>query len=141
MSRKITLEELEEHGGKNGSYWTAINGKVYDISQFVDKHPGGSKIIKLAAGRYVFCHVVLMHLCVSRSFISVASQGRLSLLFCEVLEMAVYLECFIFFSVLRVESIRKICGFFFHVSCIVNGWRLSLCLFLLVWLLAHKILL
>jgi len=45
-----TLEELAQHDGTHGSYWTAIDGEVYDISAFVKAHPGGS-IIRLAAGR------------------------------------------------------------------------------------------
>ncbi|MGB1013746.1 MAG: cytochrome b5-like heme/steroid binding domain-containing protein, partial [Nannocystaceae bacterium] len=45
-----TLEELAQHDGTHGSYWTAIDGEVYDISTFVKAHPGGS-IIRLAAGR------------------------------------------------------------------------------------------
>ena len=56
-SRKITLAELEQHGGQNGSYWTAIHGKVYDFSSFVNVHPGGTKIIKLAAGRCVHIRI------------------------------------------------------------------------------------
>lgn len=51
MSRKVTQEELEQHGGQDGSYWTVIHGKVYDFTAFVDAHPGGKKIITLAGGR------------------------------------------------------------------------------------------
>jgi len=45
-----TRQELAQHDGTHGSYWTAIDGEVYDISEFVRAHPGGS-IIRLAAGR------------------------------------------------------------------------------------------
>lgn len=31
--------------------WTIINGKRYDISKFVNEHPGGSDLIMLAVGR------------------------------------------------------------------------------------------
>lgn len=50
---KITHEELIKHTGTgdDGSFWTAIHGQVYDFTKFVNTHPGGSKIIKLAAGR------------------------------------------------------------------------------------------
>lgn len=30
---------------------TRIDGKVYDIKSFLDKHPGGSDLLLLAAGR------------------------------------------------------------------------------------------
>ena len=44
---KISLSELEQHAN-----WTSINGKVYDLTEFLDNdlHPGGS-IIRLALGR------------------------------------------------------------------------------------------
>eukprot|EP00854_Cymbomonas_tetramitiformis_P010977 gene10977-12983_t len=44
-----TLDELAKHS-LPGDMWTAVHGRVLDISQFVDKHPGG-QVIKLAAGR------------------------------------------------------------------------------------------
>jgi len=46
----ITLEELRQHGGQKGSSWTCIGDTIYDISDFVPQHPGGS-IIRLSAGR------------------------------------------------------------------------------------------
>lgn len=48
--RHITLDELEQHSGGRTSSWTVVYGKVYDITQFLSQHPGGS-IIKYAAGR------------------------------------------------------------------------------------------
>jgi cytochrome b involved in lipid metabolism len=50
--KSVSPTELASHTGLDGVYWTAINGKVYDFTNFVDVHPGGSKIIRLAAGRY-----------------------------------------------------------------------------------------
>ena len=49
---QISLETLQQHSGAEGSYWTAINGTVYDFTDFVHEHPGGAKIIRLAGGRY-----------------------------------------------------------------------------------------
>ncbi len=46
----LTLEEVSRHDGRGGSYWTVVDGQVYDISEFVRDHPGGD-IIRLAAGR------------------------------------------------------------------------------------------
>lgn len=31
--------------------WVVIDGEVYNLSKFVDKHPGGARVIALRAGR------------------------------------------------------------------------------------------
>lgn len=48
-----TLEQVKEHGkdSKNG-YWTIYKNKVYDITEFVEMHPGG-KVIMLAVGAHL----------------------------------------------------------------------------------------
>lgn len=48
--RAVPWSELAKNNGKNGVWYTAINGAVYDISALINKHPGG-EIIRLAAGR------------------------------------------------------------------------------------------
>lgn len=40
-----TLEEVTKHSEKTDC-WLAASGKVYDVSSFVDKHPGGEKILE-----------------------------------------------------------------------------------------------
>lgn len=40
-----TLEEVTKHFTKEDC-WLAASGKVYDVSSFVDKHPGGEKILE-----------------------------------------------------------------------------------------------
>ncbi|CAH8467825.1 unnamed protein product [Heterobilharzia americana] len=45
----ITLEELAKHNCKETGVWISFKGKVYDVTEFVDDHPGGDKIL-LAAG-------------------------------------------------------------------------------------------
>jgi len=50
--RKITMQEVERHNTP-GDCWVVINGKVYDLSDFHKKHPGGSKIITDNAGKDV----------------------------------------------------------------------------------------
>uniref|UniRef100_A0A5K4FBX9 sulfite oxidase n=1 Tax=Schistosoma mansoni TaxID=6183 RepID=A0A5K4FBX9_SCHMA len=47
--RIITLEELAQHNCKEHGVWVSFKGKVYDVTNFVDDHPGGDKIL-LAAG-------------------------------------------------------------------------------------------
>lgn len=46
----ITLDELSRHDGRDGTYWIEVQGEVYDVSDFVPKHPGGG-LLKLGAGR------------------------------------------------------------------------------------------
>ncbi|KAG5519610.1 hypothetical protein PMAC_001765 [Pneumocystis sp. 'macacae'] len=45
----ITLAELQLHCQINDA-WTALNGKVYDITPYIPFHPGGHEIMK-AAGK------------------------------------------------------------------------------------------
>lgn len=47
--RVISDEELAKHKNSS-SCWMAIHGKVYDITKFISKHPGGKKILLDNAG-------------------------------------------------------------------------------------------
>ncbi len=40
---------MAEHSRPN-DVWLVIDGLVYDVSQYVDKHPGGDKILRNAGG-------------------------------------------------------------------------------------------
>jgi L-lactate dehydrogenase (cytochrome) len=52
----ITLDEVLEHRTKE-SFWIICNNKVYDITDFYYKHPGGSCIfIHLDATRHMKFH-------------------------------------------------------------------------------------
>jgi fatty acid desaturase/predicted heme/steroid binding protein len=44
-----TLEDVSKHNSRE-SAWLAIHGKVYDVTKFLDSHPGGDLIL-MAAGR------------------------------------------------------------------------------------------
>ncbi|CAE7741551.1 CYB5R4, partial [Symbiodinium microadriaticum] len=48
--RAISREELKQH---NTQYdcWTALNGKVYNITQYLAYHPGGEPKLMLGAGK------------------------------------------------------------------------------------------
>ncbi|KAF4690255.1 Cytochrome b2, mitochondrial precursor [Perkinsus olseni] len=50
MTRVVTAQELSEHGGKD-SCWMAILGKVYDLTDFLTEHPGGSAILLRHSGK------------------------------------------------------------------------------------------
>jgi len=51
-NRKITVEELKAHNVP-GAAWFAIRAKVYDLTAFIGRHPGGRDILHVAAGRDV----------------------------------------------------------------------------------------
>lgn len=44
VSNEYTLSEVGEHKDAT-SCWTAIRGKVYDLSPWIAQHPGGSEAI------------------------------------------------------------------------------------------------
>ncbi|MCB9714481.1 MAG: fatty acid desaturase [Myxococcales bacterium] len=48
--RTYTMEEVARHDGRDGTYWTVVDGEVYDLGEFMPKHPGRG-LLKLAAGR------------------------------------------------------------------------------------------
>lgn len=51
MARTITKEELKKH--KDGkSCWIAIHDKVYDVTRFLEEHPGGEEVLLEQAGSY-----------------------------------------------------------------------------------------
>lgn len=47
--KKYTLAEIKEHNTLT-DLWIAIHGKVYDVSGFVEEHPGGEEVILDYAG-------------------------------------------------------------------------------------------
>ncbi|XP_014478462.1 PREDICTED: probable sulfite oxidase, mitochondrial isoform X2 [Dinoponera quadriceps] len=48
--RTYTLEEVGKHDNKENRIWVTFGQGVYDITEFVDKHPGGPSKILMAAG-------------------------------------------------------------------------------------------
>ncbi|KAJ3166494.1 hypothetical protein HDU88_003363 [Geranomyces variabilis] len=50
---RISNTELERHNSLKSRPYVAIRGSVYDITDFVDRHPGGRDIMLLSAGRDV----------------------------------------------------------------------------------------
>ncbi|OQV22111.1 putative Cytochrome b5 [Hypsibius exemplaris] len=47
--KKIRTGEVKRHK-TNESYWVIINGKVYDVTLFLEEHPGGEEILIENAG-------------------------------------------------------------------------------------------
>ena len=46
--KKYTYEEISKHNSEGKRIWTTYKDKVYDITDFVDSHPGGKDKIILA---------------------------------------------------------------------------------------------
>ena len=46
-----SAEEVAEHNTREKRIWVTYKDNVYDITDFIDSHPGGSKKIILAAGK------------------------------------------------------------------------------------------
>ncbi len=51
LTAELTMDEVARHDGRDGSYWIEVQGEVYDVTDFVPKHPGGG-LLKLGAGRH-----------------------------------------------------------------------------------------
>ena len=52
-AKVFKLEEVKEHNNSKGedkSIWVVIHDKVYDITNFLDEHPGGEEILIENAG-------------------------------------------------------------------------------------------
>ncbi|MEM0476234.1 MAG: cytochrome b5-like heme/steroid binding domain-containing protein [Candidatus Aenigmatarchaeota archaeon] len=45
-----TIEEISKHNSQENC-WTVIRGKVYDLTQWIDKHPGGADKILSICGK------------------------------------------------------------------------------------------
>jgi len=49
-TQEYSLGDVRQHRTKETGIWLAISGRVYDITTFVDRHPGG-RVIETAYGR------------------------------------------------------------------------------------------
>ena len=58
--RKINTSELKTHD-KERDLWISISGKVYDVSKWLDKHPGGDLPLLNLAGQDVTDAFVAYH--------------------------------------------------------------------------------
>jgi len=50
MTQTITREEVKQHNSRN-SVWFVIHNKVYDVTKFMDEHPGGEEVLLEQAGK------------------------------------------------------------------------------------------
>lgn len=57
-----TSEQVAENDGSDGKpIWMSYGGVVYDVTDFISNHPGGSEKIKMAAGSVSFIKIYQMH--------------------------------------------------------------------------------
>ncbi|PWY70986.1 cytochrome b5 [Aspergillus heteromorphus CBS 117.55] len=49
-AKELTLQEVSEHNTKKDLYMV-IHDKVYDVSSFVDEHPGGEEVLLDVGGQ------------------------------------------------------------------------------------------
>ncbi|MCE0481889.1 Cytochrome b5 [Datura stramonium] len=50
MTKVLDFGEVSEHDNK-GDCWLVISGKVYDVTSFLDDHPGGDDVLLTATGK------------------------------------------------------------------------------------------
>ncbi|XP_075096059.1 cytochrome b5-like [Nicotiana tabacum] len=50
LTKLFTMEEASQHNTK-GDCWVVIDGKVYDVSSYLDEHPGGDDVVLAATGK------------------------------------------------------------------------------------------
>lgn len=49
--RYFTWDEVAQRSGREKERWLVIERKVYNISEFTRRHPGGSRVISHYAGQ------------------------------------------------------------------------------------------
>ncbi|XP_006348668.1 cytochrome b5 isoform A [Solanum tuberosum] len=50
LTKLFTMEEAAEHNTKDDC-WVVIDGKVYDVSSYLDEHPGGDDVLLGVTGQ------------------------------------------------------------------------------------------
>ena len=57
-----TWEDVKEHD-QNNDKWIVLDGKIYNISNFMKKHPGGARVIGAYGGQDATVSYILIHVC------------------------------------------------------------------------------
>jgi len=59
-SKEYTLADVAKHN-KDSDCWVVVNGEVLDVTNFLDKHPGGKGSIMLFAGKDASAEFNMLH--------------------------------------------------------------------------------
>ena len=51
MSQSFTPADVASHNSPDKGLFIIVDNNVYDVTNFVDEHPGGAKILKRVAGK------------------------------------------------------------------------------------------
>ncbi|ODM20521.1 putative cytochrome b5 [Aspergillus cristatus] len=51
MSQSFTPADVASHNSPDKGLYIIIDSNVFDVTNFVDEHPGGAKILKRVAGK------------------------------------------------------------------------------------------
>lgn len=51
MSKQFTTSEVAEHNTPDKGLYIIVDGGVYQMSEFMNEHPGGSKILTRVGGK------------------------------------------------------------------------------------------
>ncbi|PON97226.1 Nitrate reductase NADH dependent [Trema orientale] len=50
LTKLVSMAEASKHNTKDDC-WVVIDGKVYDLSSYLDEHPGGDDVVLAATGK------------------------------------------------------------------------------------------
>lgn len=62
VPRSISMRELRQHK-KRDNAWVAVNGHVYDVTPYVEYHPGGAPMILSGAGKVRLSYIRFSKTC------------------------------------------------------------------------------
>ncbi|KAJ5888790.1 hypothetical protein N7495_008831 [Penicillium taxi] len=51
MSQNFSPADVASHNNAENGLYIIIDNNVYDVTKFIDEHPGGAKILKRVAGK------------------------------------------------------------------------------------------
>jgi cytochrome b involved in lipid metabolism len=67
MSQQISAKDVATHKTVEDGLWIIIDNEVYDVTKFIDEHPGGPKILKRVGGKDASKQFWKVCLCISLS--------------------------------------------------------------------------
>jgi len=51
MSQSLSAKDVAAHKTVEDGLWLIIDNEVYDVTKFINEHPGGPKILKRVGGK------------------------------------------------------------------------------------------